>query len=182
MDRLRSMPIRPLAPLAGTVLAEAVRALLAVVALVAVGFLFDFRFSNGVLSTVGFVVVAAVSSMTIAWIGIYFAIGAKSQEAMAGPLNAVFLLLLFLSRGMVPLEAYPGWVQPVVRANPATAYVTLLDRLARGGELVQPFLFAGAWTIAISAVFGTLAVRRLQSAGGRAPETDSVAAPEPTPA
>lgn len=165
MDRLRSMPINPWAPLAGTVVAEAFRALLAVVTIVAVGYLFDFRFQNGLLSVLAFVVVAAVSAMAISWFGVWVAAGAKSQEAMLGPLNAVFLLLVFLSRGMVPLEAYPGWVQPVVRASPATAYVTLLDRLARGGALVQPFLIALGWTVALTVVFGSLAVRRIRTRG-----------------
>ncbi|MEM9464857.1 MAG: ABC transporter permease [Actinomycetota bacterium] len=179
-DRIRSMPVSPAAPLAGAVIGDAVRAVIAVAVLVGVGHLFGFRFDNGVLPAVGFVAVAIVAAMTFTWMAIYFGVIAKSREALLGPLNAVFLLMLFLSRGMVPLDAYPGWAQPIVRANPATAYVTLLDRLARGGELVQPFLIAAGWTVAISGVFGSLAVRRIRTAGGR-PPADSVAAPEPTP-
>ena len=63
---------------------------------------------------------------------------------------------------MVPLEAYPGWAQPVVRFNPATAYVTALDGLARGGELVAPVLAAVAWSAGIVAVFGFFASRAIR--------------------
>lgn len=72
-------------------------------------------------------------------------------------------MLLFFSRGMVPLEAYPGWAQPIVRFNPATSFVTALDNLGRGGELTGPILSAVAWAVALTAVFGFIAVRGLRA-------------------
>ncbi|MEM8705895.1 MAG: ABC transporter permease [Actinomycetota bacterium] len=161
IDRLRSMPLNPLSPLAGTILGETVRAVAAVIVLAGIGYLFDFRFHAGVLPSIGFVLVAMAAAIAVGCVGAYLATTASSREALLGPLNAVFLLLLFLSRGMVPLEAYPGWVQPVVRYNPATAYVDLLDRLARGGALVGPTLVVVAWTVGFVVVFGVLAARRL---------------------
>ena len=70
--------------------------------------------------------------------------------------------LLFFCQGMVPLEAYPGWAQRFVRFNPATAYVTALDRLARGGELTVPIGTAVAWSVGIIAVFGWFASRAIR--------------------
>ncbi|MEM9747171.1 MAG: ABC transporter permease [Actinomycetota bacterium] len=161
MDRVRSLPVSPAAPLVGTVLAEAVRALMAVVALAAAGYAFGFRFEAGVGRAIGYFVAAMIGAMAFTWIGLYVATIATSQESLSPPLNAFFLVLLFFSEGLVPLDAYPGWAQPFVEANPATAFVTLLDRLARGGDLGRPILNAALWSIAIVAVFGTLAVRRL---------------------
>ncbi|MEO0495092.1 MAG: ABC transporter permease [Actinomycetota bacterium] len=165
IDRLRSMPLNPFSPLAGTILGETVRAVVAVAVLAGVGYAFDFRFDAGVLPAIGFVIVAMLAAISVGCVGAYLATIASSREALLGPLNAVFLLLLFLSRGMVPLEAYPGWVQPVVEHNPATAYVGLLDRLARGGALWSSALTVAAWTLGFVIVFGVLAGRRMAARG-----------------
>lgn len=161
MQRIRSMPVPSAAPLVGLVVAEVVRAVAAVAVLVAIGSVFGFRFDNA-QGVVGFVLIAALCAISITWIGLTLATAASSQETLTPPLSALFLVLLFFSQGLVPLEAYPGWAQPFVEANPATAYVTALDRLARGGELVGPILTAVGWSIGLIAVFGFLAIRRLR--------------------
>lgn len=109
MDRTRTLPLPASAPLVGTVGGEVVRAVLAVVVLVGVGFAFGFRFEAGVPAALGFVALAAVAAVSVIWVGLFMATVARSEEAVGPPLNAVFLVLLFLSRGLVPLEAYPGW-------------------------------------------------------------------------
>ena len=162
MDRVRSLPVAAAAPLAGAVLAEVVRAMSSAVVVAALGHAFGFRFANGPAGLVGFAAVVALAALSVVWIGLAIATVARSQEALAPPLGALFLVLLFFSRGMVPLDAYPGWAQPVVRFNPATAYVTALDRLARGGELTAPILAAVAWSAGLIAVCGTLASRALR--------------------
>ncbi|MEM9606911.1 MAG: ABC transporter permease [Actinomycetota bacterium] len=169
MQRIRSMPVPSSAPLVGLVLAEVVRALAAVGVLVGVGYVAGFRFDSFV-GAIGFVIVAAVAAVSVTWIGLAMATGAKTQEALAPPLGALFLVLLFFSQGLVPLEAYPGWAQPLVEFNPASAYVTSLDGLARGGELAGPLLRAGIWSVLLVVVLGTVAIRRLRPGeSGEAP-------------
>jgi len=162
LERIRTMPVSPAGPLVGAVIGEIGRAATALVVLVAVGHGFEFRFNNGVVPAIGFCLMAMLASVSIVWIGLAMATVARSQEALGPPLGSLFLVLLFLSRGMVPIGAYPGWAQPIVRFNPATAYVTAMDRLARGGELVKPILGSLAWTVGIIAVFGTIAVRAVR--------------------
>ena len=162
MERIRSLPVAAAAPLAGTVLAEVGRAMAAVVVLAGAGYAFGFRFGNGLAGLGGFLAVAALVSVSVVWIGLALATVARSQEALGPPLGALYLVLMFFSPGMVPLEAYPGWAQPVVRFNPVTAYVTALDRLARGGELMAPILAAAAWSVGIVAVCGFFASRAIR--------------------
>ncbi|MCY4194432.1 MAG: ABC transporter permease [bacterium] len=162
MERIRTMPVSAAGPLLGAVLGEIGRAAMALAVLVAVGHGFEFRFDNGIGPAIGFFLVAMLASVSIVWIGLAMAAVARSQEALGPPLGALFLLLLFLSRGMVPVDAYPGWAQPIVRFNPATAYVTAMDRLARGGELVTPILGSLAWSAGIIAAFGWIAVRSVR--------------------
>ncbi|MEM8925708.1 MAG: ABC transporter permease [Actinomycetota bacterium] len=162
MDRVRTLPVPSIAPLAGAVVSEVARAMTAVLVLVAVGYAFGFRFDNGVGPTIGFVAVAALAAVSVVWIGLALATVASSQEALSPPLSALFLLLLFFSQGMVPLDAYPDWATPIVRFNPATSFVVALDRLARGGELVGPILGSLGWAVGLMAVFGTIATRAVR--------------------
>ncbi|MEM8902928.1 MAG: ABC transporter permease [Actinomycetota bacterium] len=176
MQRIRSLPVPASAPLVGTVAAEVVRATAAVVVLVAIGSLAGFRFEDPI-GVIGFFLVAALCAVSVTWIGLSLATRAATQETLSPPLGALFLVLLFFSEGLVPLDAYPGWAQPIVENNPATAYVTSLDALARGDALAGPLTRAVAWSIGLVAVFGTLAVRRLRPEEVRRTES----APEPVP-
>ncbi|MEM8620098.1 MAG: ABC transporter permease [Actinomycetota bacterium] len=167
MDRVRSLPVAPSGPLVGTVAAEVVRTVVAVAVLVVLGYVFGFRFENGVGPAVGYVLVAVLCAVSVAWIGMAMATSVATQEGLGPPLNALFLVLLFLSQGLVPLAAYPGWAQPIVRVNPATTYVESLDHLARGGELVRPIAYALLWSAALVLVFGTISIRRLARGSAR---------------
>lgn len=164
MQRIRTMPVSPAGPLVGAVLGEIGRAAVALAVLVAVGYGFEFRFTNGIVPAIGFCLMAMLASVSIVWIGLAMATVARSQEALGPPLGSLFLVLLFFSRGMVPIDAYPGWAQPVVRFNPATSYVTAMDHLARGGDLAKPILGSLAWSAGLVAVFGTIAVRGIRRA------------------
>ncbi len=166
MDRIRSLPVAPLTLLIGIAVAELARALAAVAVLVGVGHLFGFRFLDGPLSALGFVAVGVALGPVVVWIGLSLATMASSLETLGPPLGAVFLLLLFFSQGMVPLEAYPGWAQPLVRVSPITAYVELLDGLAGGGPLAGPAVRALVWSVFIVVGFGGLAAYRLSKPAG----------------
>jgi ABC-2 type transport system permease protein len=48
---------------------------------------------------------------------------------------------------MVPIDVFPDWLQPGVRA------------LAEGGPTLWPVLQSLAWTLGLVAVFGPMAVR-----------------------
>ncbi|MEL6984935.1 MAG: ABC transporter permease, partial [Actinomycetota bacterium] len=167
MDRIRSLPVAPLSLLLGTAIAELARALAAIAVLVGAGFVFGFRFLDGPAGAVGFVVAGAMLGPVLVWIGLAMATMTSSLETLGPPLGAIFLLLLFFSQGMVPLEAYPGWAQPVVRASPITAYVELLDVLARGGSVNGPVLRAIAWSVVLVLGFGGLATFRLSRTADR---------------
>lgn len=162
MDRIRSMPTPSAAPLVGTAIAEVIRALVAVAVLVGIGHAVGFRFSGGLVGVVGFVAIAALAGVSVVWVGLAMATVAKSPESLAPPLSALFLTMLFLSEGMVPLEAYPGWTQPIVRANPATSYVSALAALSTGDPATRPVFNSILWSIALVSVFGTIAITRVR--------------------
>ncbi|MFN3216863.1 MAG: ABC transporter permease [Acidimicrobiales bacterium] len=145
---------------------EHVRVLVTAICLVALGFAFGFRFEAGVGRALAFFVVATVCGACFGWIGFALATRGSSMEAVVPPVSALFLILLFLSHGMVPVEAFPGWVQPVVEASPSSLMMLMLQRLSGGGEILWPLAGALAWTLAITAVFGWLSLRGLTRSAG----------------
>ncbi len=140
---------------------EHIRVLVATFCITALGYAFGFRFEAGPIKALAFFALAMVFGACFCWIGFALAARASSMEAVVPPVSGMFLILLFLSYGMVPLEAFPGWIQPVVRVAPSSVMMLALQRLSSGGAWVGPVLGAFAWTIGISAVFGALTIRGL---------------------
>lgn len=165
VDRLRSMPIARAAFLSGTVGADAVRAALAAVALVAIGHLPGFRFDQGVLAAVGFFALAIAVSTIWAWGAVLIGLRASTPEAVGSTMNGPFLMLFFLSTGFVPVEGFPAALQSVVRANPLSCSVDALMGLSSGGPILAPVLQTCAWIVGLGGLFAVLAVRRYRTAG-----------------
>lgn len=163
VDRLRALPVSPVAFLAGRVVADVARALAVVVVLVTVGHVVGFRFDNGVAGALGFFGVAAVAASGFAWIALAVGLGNGGADKAQG-LNGLYLMLLFTNGGFVPVEAFPGWIQPVVRANPYTVSVETLTSLAGSGRILVPFLATVAWVAAAWLVAAPAARRRMARA------------------
>jgi ABC-2 type transport system permease protein len=74
-------------------------------------------------------------------------------------LSTVCFLLLFFNSGMVPIDVFPGWLQPAVRAQPMSPAIEAMRGLAEGGPTLWPVLQSVAWVAGLLAVFGPIAVR-----------------------
>lgn len=159
--RIRTMGTDSLAPILGVALAEMVRSLAAVATLTAVGALAGFRFSGGVIHIIAFCLTAAMASLAFPWLGMWLATKASSVESFLPALSGIFLVLLFFSGAMVPLDAYPQILQPFVEWNPGSAYVVLLDSLARGAVSFGDVAHAVLWSVGITAIFAALTTRNI---------------------
>lgn len=164
VDRLRSLPIARSAFLAGAITADAARALAAAVALIAIGHLPGFRFEQGPLAALGFVVLATVFGTTWAWLAVRIGLTARQPEAVGTTMNGPVLMLFFLSTGFVPVEGYPGSLQTLVRINPLSCAVNALIGLSSSGPVLVPVLQTLAWVVALTGVFATTAIRRFRTA------------------
>jgi ABC-2 type transport system permease protein len=72
----------------------------------------------------------------------------------------VATLLFLLSSGFVPVSAYPGVLQPVVRANPMSVATNALIGLSSGGPVLRPVLETLAWVVPLCLLCGLAAIRR----------------------
>jgi ABC-2 type transport system permease protein len=75
-----------------------------------------------------------------------------------------YLPLLMLSTGFVPLEGFPGWIQPVVQWQPVSLTVDALRALSSGGPTAQPVARAVAALTVLLVGFGVLSTRAFRRA------------------
>lgn len=159
-DRIRTLPVAPLAPFAGRVLADAARNLVTVVTVTAVAAVLGFRFGEGAgaLDVLGFVAFPVVYGFGVAWFMIAVAAWVRSAESVNALLNAVLLILSFLSTGFVPIDDLPEWSQPIARANPISNLVEAMRGFAAGAVDVGAVAATLAWSVGAASVFGTIAI------------------------
>ncbi|MFD6218452.1 ABC transporter permease, partial [Nocardia salmonicida] len=133
--------------------------LITLLVVIGVGYLLGFRFTGGALGVVGFLVLPLIFGTGVAWMMVAIAVHAKSGEAVGSALNAILLVASFLSTGFVPRQDLPSWIQPVAAANPVSSVVEAMRGLAASGPIAAPMWRALAWTVALTVVFATLAIR-----------------------
>jgi ABC transporter DrrB family efflux protein len=161
-DRLRTMPISRISPLLGRLAGDLVRALMAAVVTSAVAYVVGFRFERGPLAALGFYVLVIGFASISVWIAVTVALTAESEETLNSVLTAPATLLLFFSTGFAPLSAFPGFLQPVVAANPLSCAASAAIGLTSGGPIAVPLWQTAAWATGITALAAPAAVRLYQ--------------------
>ncbi len=64
----------------------------------------------------------------------------------------VIAMLMFFSIGFVPLDQYPGWLQPIVEHQPVSYTIEAMRGLALEGPIAEPVLWTVAWSAGIALV------------------------------
>lgn len=156
--RLRSLPMLALVPVTARMLSALIRAAFALTAAILVGYAFGFRFS-GWLHTVAFVGIALVLSLALS-------LGADAMGSVAGSIEAAGqmllvpqLLLVMLSTGIAPADAFPSWLGPFVRNQPVSQISAVLRNLAAGQVAFETLTIALSWCGGLLVGFGIIAVR-----------------------
>jgi ABC transporter DrrB family efflux protein len=162
IDRFRSLPIARSAVLAGRMLSDAVRLLLLIAAMTAVGFGVGFRVHTGALAALAGLALTLAFGMAFSWAMLYLALTLRTAEATQAAGQTLMFALTFLSSAFVPLATMPGWLQAIARTNPVTYAVDALRALLAGGPTAWPVMLAVAWIAGLVVVFAPLAVRRYQ--------------------
>lgn len=160
-DRLRTLPMSSIAPLAGRILADSMRTLVTIVVVTGVATILGFRFENRFAGALVYLAVALIFAFGMAWLMVAIAMVASSPENAVSGINALMLLLSFLSTGMVQLDDLPGWAQPVARINPVSHVVGALRDASSAGQPLWGFdaWITVLWAVGLTLAFGVLAVR-----------------------
>jgi ABC-2 type transport system permease protein len=157
-DRFRSLPIARIAPLAGPMMADLVRYVLATGITLIVGALMGYRPGGGVLGVAAGMALAVITGWCIAWVFLWIGTIAKTAGAVQGMSMMIMFPLAFLSNAFVPVNTLPGWLQTVTRVNPISHVVSALRDLMNNGALTAQVGWALLGCATVAAIFIPLAL------------------------
>jgi len=158
-DRFKALPMARIAPLAGPMVADLVRYLIAAGLTFVMGVIIGYRPGGGPLGVLAAIALAMFTGWALAWIFTFIGTIAKSARSVQG-ISFLFLFpLTFLSNAFVPVDTLPGWLQAFVKVNPVSHLVSATRALANQGTVTSQ----AGWTLlaglVVIAVFAPLAVR-----------------------
>ncbi|MFW0791146.1 ABC transporter permease [Gordonia sp. CPCC 205333] len=156
-DRFRSLPIARISPLAGALLADVVRYLIATVITFAVGIAMGWR--PDPVGVVGSMLLVLVCSFAVSWIFALMGCLMSKASAVQGISMLIMFPLTFMSNAFVPVETMPGWLQGFVKVNPVSHLVSAVRELCNNGHVGTHVLWSLVGAAIITVIFAPLAVR-----------------------
>ncbi|GLZ41825.1 ABC transporter permease [Actinokineospora sp. NBRC 105648] len=157
VDRLRSLPIRPVSVLLARTFADSARLTVQLAAITGAGVLFlGFQPRGGVLGLAAAVLLATVVGWGLSWVFVAIATWRRNVELMQAVSFVAMFPLMFSSSAYMPLASMPGWMRAVATVNPITYAIDATRALALG----RPPGAAPAWALllALGAALGAGAV------------------------
>lgn len=158
-DRFKSLPIARIAPLAGALVADLVRYLIATTLTIVMGLIMGWRPGGGVGGVLLAGLLVIVCAWSLSWIFAFFGVIGRSASSVQGISFLVLFPLTFLSNAFVPVDTMPGWLQGFVNVNPVSHLVTAVRDLASTGSVTGQVGIALLSCAVVVAVFAPLAVR-----------------------
>ena len=159
VDRFRSLPIWRPAPLAGAVLGDAVRYLVAGTVVVAVGLALGYRPDGGVEGVVGAMLVVVAFAFGLSWAFTTLGLLLRAPNAV---MNAGFMALfplVFVSNGFVEPDTLPGWLETIVNINPISHVITAARGLMDGDPSAGDIGLVLIEAVVLTAIFAPLTAR-----------------------
>ncbi|TCO32407.1 ABC transporter DrrB family efflux protein [Kribbella steppae] len=156
------MPIARWAPLAGRITADLVKHAWSVFLLLAVGYLMGFRVETSMLELLAMVGLVLVFALAFSWISVLVGVIARDPEQVQIFGFTVLFPVTFVSNVFVPTETMPGWLQPIVEANPVTILSDAARGLLIGGPVAEPVVWTLVWAGVIMLVFAPISVFALK--------------------
>ncbi|MFB7311046.1 ABC transporter permease [Streptomyces sp. NPDC056192] len=148
--RFRTMAIHRGSVLIGHVIGSVLQSVVSVVLVGAVGVAIGFRSTDATalewLAAFGLLVLFALA---LTWIAV--GMGMVSPNAEAASNNAMPLIFLpLISSAFVPVDAMPGWFQPIAEYQPFTPAIETLRGLLLGSEIGHNGWLAVAWCLGLA--------------------------------
>jgi ABC-2 type transport system permease protein len=158
-DRFKSLPIARIAPLAGPMVADLARYLIAAGLTFVMGVIIGYRPGGGAPGVLAAIVLSIFTGWSMAWIFTWIGTIAKNARSVQGFSMLILFPLTFLSNAFVPVRTLPAGLAAFVKINPVSHLVSATRDLANHAVIsaeVGWTLLAG---LAVIAVFAPLSVR-----------------------
>ncbi|KQX58024.1 MULTISPECIES: ABC transporter permease [unclassified Streptomyces] len=150
--RFRTMAIHRGSVLIGHVVGSVLQSVASVVLVGAVAVAIGFRSTDAtVLEWLAAFGLLALFALALTWIAV--GMGMASPNAEAASNSAMPLILLpLISSAFTPIDAMPGWFQPIAEYQPFTPAIETLRGLLLGTEIGHNGWLAVGWSIALAAL------------------------------
>jgi ABC-2 type transport system permease protein len=158
-DRFKALPIARVAPLAGPMVADLLRYLIATTLTFGTGIAMGYRPGGGVPGVLAAGVFMVVCGWSLAWIFTFVGTIARSAQSVQGVSLMILFPLTFLSNAFVSPSTMPGWLRSFVNVNPVSHIVSAVRSLANDGAMSADVGWALLGCVVIIAVFAPLSVR-----------------------
>lgn len=147
--RFRTMAIHRGSVLIGHVIGSVLRAIISVVLVGAVAVAVGFRSTDAtVVEWLAALGLLALVATAFTWIAVGMGLASPNVEAASN--NALPLMILpFLSSAFVPVDAMPGWFQPVAAYQPFTPAIETLRGLLLGSEIGDDGWITVVWCLGL---------------------------------
>jgi ABC-2 type transport system permease protein len=147
-DRFRSLPIWRPAPIAGALLGDVARYLLAATLVVLLGLAIGFRPAGGALGVVAGIVLVLLFGLCLSWAWTTLGLLLRTPQAVMTVGTAVLFPLTLTSNAFVQPKTMPGWLQVLVRFNPVSHLITAERGLVTGHAEAEQIV----WVVLASAI------------------------------
>lgn len=164
IDRFRSLPMSRGAVLAGRTMADIATNLISLAMMIAVGLLAGFSFGAPASHVVAGIGLMLLFGYAFSWVFAFIGLNSSSPEASQSFGFIVIFPLTFVSSAFVPVESMPAALQVFADINPFTVTVDAMRALFLGAPAGNAIWGAVLWSLAIAAIFSTLAIRRYKRA------------------
>lgn len=157
-DRFRAMPVARVAPLAGSLLADVVRYVVACGVAVLVGVALGYRPPSWAGLLAG-CLLAVACAFALSWVFAFLGVVLDSAQTVQGASMLVLMPLSFMSNALVPTASMPDWMRVVADLNPISLLVEAVRALADGEPSAGAVGSSLLGALVVLAVMAPLTVR-----------------------
>lgn len=160
-ERLSSLPISRLTPAAARMTNAVVRMSVSAVSVSLYACVFGFRLRGSIVESIGFFALAIVFALALSMMADALGSVATHAESVGQMLMIPQLLLVMCSTGLVPANAFPGWIEPVVRNQPVSVFAEAMRALSTGADVqTGPVVGWSVGLLAVGALCSALAAQK----------------------
>ena len=154
--RFRSLPIWRAAPVAGAVLGDLARYLIAAGLVTALGVIMGYRPHGGAPGTLAGIGLLLIFALSLSWIWTALGLVLRTVQAVMSTGTVVLFPLTLASNVFVQPRTMPGWLQAFVAVNPVSHLVAAERGLLGGHPVTGQILWVLLAAAALLAVFAPL--------------------------
>ena len=158
-DRFKALPIARIAPLAGPMVADLLRYLIATTLTFGTGLAMGYRPGGGAAGVLAAGAFMVVCGWSLAWIFTFVGTIARSAQSVQGVSLMILFPLTFLSNAFVSPTTMPSWLRTFVDLNPVSHIVSAVRSLANQGAVSADVGWALLGCAVVIAVFAPLSVK-----------------------